>query len=222
VRPRIVQAARPQNAAAASLRQSAAVGESYLNDLLTGGLLDVAGVRVPDADFDLRPDRRWGRSTRRAFVFLFIVLVLGIGGGGTWYWWSEKQKAEAVARLQSESQTAIALGDYAGLRVCRNKLNEALDKDSKNLLTYAYYAECTGLAVLLYGTDPDSFASTALKFANEIKPGEPGMREAMIARAAVALAKLGRDDPSKSQKTIVEDAQATPFASLEEMRKRTR
>ena len=34
------------------------------------------GVRVPDADFDLRPDRRWGRSTRRAFIFLFVVLVL--------------------------------------------------------------------------------------------------------------------------------------------------
>jgi len=85
VRPRIVQAAKPQNAAAASLRQSAAVGESYLNELLTGGLLDVAGVRVPDSDFDLRPDRRWGRSTRRAFIFLFVVLVLGISGGGTWY-----------------------------------------------------------------------------------------------------------------------------------------
>src|SRR5439155_17369993 len=107
VRPRVVSSAKPQNAAAASLRQSAAVGENYLNDLLTGGLLDVAGVRVPDSDFDLRPDRRWGRSTRRAFIFLFVVLVLGIGGGGGWYWWSEKQKSEAVTRLQREAKDAI-------------------------------------------------------------------------------------------------------------------
>src|SRR5262249_33875292 len=94
VRPRVI-AAKAQNAAAASLRQSAAVGENYLNDLLTGGLLDVAGVRVPDSDYDLRPDRRWGRSTRRAFIFLFVVLVLGVGGGGGWWWWSNKQTREA-------------------------------------------------------------------------------------------------------------------------------
>src|SRR6185503_4998493 len=148
VRPRIVQSAKPQNAAAASLRQSAAVGESYLNDLLTGGLLDVAGVRVPDADFDLRPDRRWGRSTRRAFIFLFVVLVLGIGGGGTWYWWTEKQKAEAVARLQKEAQTAIPLGDFQGCETCLKKLGEALERDKTSLVTYGYFAECAGLEAL--------------------------------------------------------------------------
>jgi predicted Zn-dependent protease len=190
VRPRIVQAAKPQNAAAASLRQSAAVGESYLNDLLTGGLLDVAGVRVPDADFDLRPDRRWGRSTRRAFVFLFVVLVLGIGGGGTWYWWSEKQKAEAVARLQHESQVAIPLGDYAGFETCIKKLGEALEKDKTSLLTYAYFSECAGLETLLYGTDADR-ADNALKIAKEIKPDEPGSREVLIGRAALELSRLG-------------------------------
>jgi len=130
VRPRVVSAARPTNAAAASLRQSAAVGETYLNDLLTGGLLDVAGVRVPDADFDLRPDRRWGRSTRRAFIFLFVVLVLGIGGGGTWYWWTERAKAEAVARLQKEAKGSIGCGDFDGLEASIKKLGEALEKDN--------------------------------------------------------------------------------------------
>src|SRR5206468_1055623 len=137
VRPRVISGAKPQNAAAASLRQSAAVGESYLNELLTGGLLDVAGVRVPDSDFDLKPDRRWGRSTRRAFIFLFVVLVLGIGGGGTWYWWSEKQKSEAVARLQHESQLAMPLGDFEGFETCIKKLGEALEKDKTSMLTYA-------------------------------------------------------------------------------------
>jgi tetratricopeptide (TPR) repeat protein len=209
VRPRIIQAAKPQNAAAASLRQSAAVGETYLNDLLTGGLLDVAGVRVPDADFDLRPDRRWGRSTRRAFVFLFVVLVLGIGGGGTWYWWSEKQKAEAVARLQRESQAAIPLGDYAGFEICVKKLDDAHTKDKNSLLTYAYFAQCAGLETLLYGTEGD--ADNALKFARDIKPGEPGSREVLIGRAAVELARLGLGvgAPNSSQAAIAQVAKAT-------------
>jgi len=152
VRPRVISTAKPQNAAAASLRQSAAVGESYLNDLLTGGLLDVAGVRVPDAEFDLRPDRRWGRSTRRAFVFLFVVLVLGIGGGGTWYWWTEKQRAEAVARLQKESKQSIGAGDYTGLQQSLTKLSEAAKLDGGNTLTLAYFVEAQGLESLLYGS----------------------------------------------------------------------
>jgi tetratricopeptide (TPR) repeat protein len=197
IRPRIVHAAKPQNAAAASLRQSAAVGESYLNELLTGGLLDVAGVRVPDADFDLRPDRRWGRSTRRAFIFLFVVLVLGIGGGGTWYWWTEKQRADAVARLQRESQLAIPLGDFKGFETCIKKLGEALEKDKSSLLTYAYFAQCSGLEALLYGTDADRVDS-ALKFARELKDGQPGAREMLIGRAAVELSRLGVGDGRQS------------------------
>ncbi|HET7504533.1 MAG TPA: tetratricopeptide repeat protein, partial [Kofleriaceae bacterium] len=213
VRPRIVQAAKPQNAAAASLRQSAAVGESYLNELLTGGLLDVAGVRVPDADFDLRPDRRWGRSTRRAFIFLFVILVLGIGGGGTWYWWTEKQKAEAVARLQHESQLAIPAGDFQGFETCLKKLGDALEKDKTSLITYAYYAECSGLEALLYGTDTDR-VDGALKIAREIKDDEPGAREAMIGKAALELSRLGVGDGS-TQSAVAQVAKST----LVELRK---
>ena len=190
VRPRMI-AAKQQNAAAASLRQSAAVGETYLNDLLTGGLLDVAGVRVPDADFDLRPDRRWGRSTRRAFIFLFVVLVLGIGGGGFWYYWSERQKNEAVARLQKEAKTSIVAGDFDGLEQSLKKLQEALDKDPGNLKTLAYVGETTAIEALLYGTDVDR-ADTALKrAAHDLKNDEPGTRELVIGRAAVELSRLG-------------------------------
>ncbi len=190
VRPRVVSA-KPQNAAAASLRQSAAVGETYLNDLLTGGLLDVAGVRVPDSDFDLRPDRRWGRSTRRAFIFLFVVLVLGIGGGGGWYWWSEKKKAEAVAQLQVESKKAIGNGDFAGLETSIGKLDEAFKKDPSNILSFAYAGEATGLEALLYGTDADRVDRAIKAVAHEIKEGEPGARELVIGKAAVELSRLG-------------------------------
>ena len=192
VRPRVVSSAKPTNAAAASLRQSAAVGENYLNELLTGGLLDVAGVRVPDSDFDLRPDRRWGRSTRRAFIFLFVVLILGIGGGGGWYYWSEKQKAEAVARLQEESKKAIGNGDFAGLESSIGKLDEAFKKDPGNVLSFAYAAEATGLEALLYGTDTDRVDRAVKAVVHEIKEGEPGARELVIGRAAVELSRLGQ------------------------------
>ncbi|MBV8760202.1 MAG: tetratricopeptide repeat protein [Deltaproteobacteria bacterium] len=191
VRPRIVNAARPQNAAAASLRQSAAVGENYLNDLLTGGLLDVAGVRVPDSEFDLRPDRRWGRSTRRAFIFLFVVLVLGIGGGGTWYWWSEKQKSEAVAKLQKDAKTAIGAGDFNGLETSLTKLKQALEKDPGNLLTFTLAAEAGGLESLLYGTETERVDRAIKAAAPDVKPGQPGARELLIGKAAVELSRLG-------------------------------
>ncbi len=191
VRPRLVSKDRPQNAAAAALRQSAAVGENYLNDLLTGGLLDVAGVRVPDNDFDLRPDRRWGRSTRRAFIFLFVVLVLGIGGGGTWYWWSEKQKAEAVARLQKESKQSIENGDFAGLETSLKKLGESLEKDNSNILTFAYVVETAGLEALLYGTDAERVDKAYKSGIAEIKPNDEGYRELVVGKAAVELSRLG-------------------------------
>jgi len=211
IKPRIIANAKPQNAAAASLRQSAAVGENYLNDLLTGGLLDVAGVRVPDADYDLRPDRRWGRSTRRAFIFLFVVLVLGIGGGGTWYWWSEKQKSEAVARLQTESKQALGNGEYTGVVESLNKLQQALAKDKSNKLTFAYYVEAGGIASLLYGEaripspdDPtkevtvgpdqvDAAYKSITQGEDTIEAGEPGTREMVIGRAAVELSRMPID-----------------------------
>lgn len=191
VRPRVLSGAKPQNAAAASLRQSAAVGENYLNDLLTGGLLDVAGVRVPDSDFDLRPDRRWGRSTRRAFVFLFVVLVLGIGGGGTWYWWTSKQRAEAVAHLQNDAKTAIGAGDFNGLELSLSKLKSALEKDPGNLLTFTYAAEAGGLESLLYGTETERVDRAIKAAAPDVKPGQPGARELLIGKASLELSRLG-------------------------------
>jgi len=190
VRPRVISKAKPQNAAAASLRQSAAVGENYLNDLLTGGLLDVAGVRVPDADFDLRPDRRWGRSTRRAFIFLFVVLVLGVGGGGTWYWWSEKQKSEAVARLQEEGMSLIGAGDYTGLEASRKKLLSALAMDKKHILTFVYPNAPTGPPRLHPAHEHPSVDQAYKAVSKDIKDGAKGARELVIGKAAVELSRL--------------------------------
>ena len=190
VRPRVIAQEKQHNPAAASLRQSAAVGETYLNDLLTGGLLDVAGVRVPDESFDLRPDRRWGRSTRRAFIFLFVVLVIGLGGGGTWYWWTEKQKDEEVASLQKETRTLFVAGTFEGFRESLTKLFVARAADKKNPITYAYIAEAAGLQTLLYGTDPIDVINAIKNVGKELAPGTPGAREVVIGRAALELSRL--------------------------------
>ncbi len=218
VRPRVISSDKQHNAAAASLRQSAAVGENYLNDLLTGGLLEVAGVRVPDQDFDLRPERRWGRSTRRAFAFLFVILVLGIGGGGTWYYWSEQQRAEAVARLQNEAQKAIGSADFAGLELALRHLGDALEKDNDNLVTFAYVAQAAGLEALLYGTDADRVKHALKAIGTELPPGRRGSREALIGRAAVDLARLGTGDGDAAAiATTSKSTVATTIQRLDEL-----
>jgi tetratricopeptide (TPR) repeat protein len=197
VRPRVVPTARPQNAAQASLRQSAAVGENYLNDLLTGGLLDVAGVRVPEVEYDLRPDRRWGRSTTRMFVVLFVLMFLGLGAGGFYWWYTEKEKAEAVAAAQKQAKEKIVHGDYLGLEGALNALGTALKKDSDSTLTMAYFAEVAGIEALLYGSDPDRVDMAIKGARNDItKPGQGGYREILIGSAAVELSRLGRVDPA--------------------------
>jgi tetratricopeptide (TPR) repeat protein len=206
VRPRVVSAQKQHNAAAASLRQSAAVGENYLNDLLTGGLLEVPGVRVADADFDLRPDRRWGRSTRRAFIFLFVVLVLGIGGGGTWYWWTEKQKSEAITRLQREAKVALGTAaTYDGLVEALGKLTEALKKDKDDVLSRAYAVEIGGIGALLYGT-PTTDVDLDYKWVSSKKlaAGEPGARELVIGHAALELSRLHVLEPANAVSTLGE------------------
>ena len=203
VRPRVLAAAKPVNAAAASLRQSAAVGENYLNDLLTGGLLDVPGVRVPDAEYDLRPDRRWGRSTVRAFVVLFVLLVAGVGGGGYWYYFTEKQRAADVARLRDSARQAMETGTYDGLTKSLEDLTKALDRDKKNRRTFAAVAESSALRALLYGTPPDGVDEAIAAASRKIdKPEKDGYRALVIARTAVALARLTGGGDSANQATV--------------------
>ncbi|MBA3395815.1 MAG: tetratricopeptide repeat protein [Deltaproteobacteria bacterium] len=202
IRPRIA-GQKQHNAAAASLRQSAAVGETYLNDLLTGGLLDVAGVRVPDEIFDLRPDRRWGRSTRRAFIFLFVVLVVGIGGGGTWYWWEQKEKGAAIAGLQKQAKEVLGEATFVGLSESLDKLNAAQKKE-KSSLTYAFSVEIGGLAALLYGTPTEEVDSAYKSAVKDIEPGEPGSRELLIGKAAMELARLHQLEPRNAATTLAD------------------
>jgi tetratricopeptide (TPR) repeat protein len=197
VRPRVLPQAKPANAAAASLRQSAAVGENYLNDLLTGGLLDVPGVRVPDASWDLRAERRWGRSAVKAFVVLFVLLAIGLGGGGGWWWYSQREKARAVAAHRDKARALLAAGSHRGLTAALVELDAALRRDESNPRTFAALAEAHALRALVYGTEEKGVDTAIAGAARAIdQPEQAGFRELVIARAAIALSRLDGSDPA--------------------------
>jgi tetratricopeptide (TPR) repeat protein len=197
VRPRVIPSAKPVNAAAASLRRSAAVGEGYLNDLLTGGLLDVPGVRVAESDYQIAPGKRWGRSTTRTFIALFVLLVLGTGAGVGWYLHSEQQKAEELAAHRAAATRAMRTASWDGLQKSLAELQQALELDSSSALTFAEVAQASALEHLLYGAPPTETVSRAVTGAARdiTRPDQPGYRELVIARAALSLADLA-DTPN--------------------------
>src|SRR5690606_20593857 len=167
VRPRVTPIEKPRAAAQASLRQSAAVGEHYLNNLLVGGLLDVPRVRVPEASYDLTPGRRWGRSTVRMFIYLFVLLFMGIGGAGTWYWYAEKQKSEDVERHVSAAVVLIEDGDHAQLVKADEELRAAVERDRDSSRAVALLAHVSALELLLYGELNPADALTAINLASQ-------------------------------------------------------
>ena len=191
VRPRVIGGAKQVNPAAEALRQSAAAGENYLNDLLTGGLLEVPGVRVPDSEFDIRPDRRWGRSAGRMFTALFVLLVLGAGGGVAWWYYSEQAKAEAVKKHQAAAAELLPSGSHDDLAAAARELAKALERDRANPRSFAAIAEVTALQTLLYGFPTINANDSIAAAARDIdQPTEEGYRQLVIARTAVALATL--------------------------------
>jgi tetratricopeptide (TPR) repeat protein len=209
VRPRVVSARRSEQAARESLRQSAAVGEMYLNNLLTAGLLDLPNVRVGELTFDVNPDRRWGRSSARMFIYLFVIGAMAIGGVGTWYWYSEKQRSEDVNRHLEVAESLVPAGDYASLDKALVEVRDALRRDPSSLLAIARYAEAGGLNTLLYGEIPAGEVSRAIDaIKTEVTdPGDEGYREILIARAAVTLARLDEmeaEEPVKALAAITE------------------
>ena len=192
VRPRVVPVEKPRDAAQASLRQSAAVGEHYLNNLLLGGLLDVPRVRVPDAHYDLSPGRRWGRSTVRMFIYLFVLLFMAIGGAGAWYFYAEKQKSEDVDRHIKGALALIDAGEYESLARADTETRAAIERDRDNTFAVALLAQITAMEVFLYGELNPAEVANAIDLAGQdIKgPADEGYRELVLARAAHALAIL--------------------------------
>ena len=192
VRPRVMPVEKPRDAAQASLRQSAAVGEHYLNNLLMAGLLDVPRVRVPEANYDLAPGRRWGRSTVRMFIYLFVFLIMGTGGAGAWYWYAAQQRNEDVARHIKAASGLIEAGEYQDLTKADGEIRAALERDRNNPYGVAMMAEITSLELYLYGEINPGQVQNAIDLAAQDikKPGDKGFRELTLARAANTLAAL--------------------------------
>ena len=203
IRPRVVSARRSEQAARDSLRRSAAVGEQYLNNLLTAGLLDVPNVRVGELSFDVNPDRRWGRSSARMFIYLFVIAGMAIAGVGTFYWYTEKQRVEDVARHLELADELIPSATYADLDKALVEIRSALKRDPSSLPAIARYAEAAGLNALLYGEIPPGEVMRAVDAIKEdvSSPGDDGFRELLIARTAVSLASLDEleDDDAVSR-----------------------
>ncbi|HWM87099.1 MAG TPA: tetratricopeptide repeat protein [Kofleriaceae bacterium] len=189
VRPRVVSVEKPRDAAQASLRQSAAVGEQYLNNLLLGGLLDIPRVRVPEGHYDVTPGRRWGRSTFRIFVYLFVTLFMSLAGAGAWYWYANQQRSDDVERHIETALPQIDDGEYEGLIKADQETRAAVERDRDNLFAVALLAHVTGLEALLYGEIKPAEVQSAIELASQEidQPDEQGFRELVLARAAHAL-----------------------------------
>ena len=192
VRPRVIPAAKPKDAAQEGLRVSAAAGEQYLNQLLHGGLLDVPNVRVEEANYDVGPGKRWGRSASRVFIYLFVILLAGGSGSGVWYWYAQKQVDADIARYLESAKGLVDSGDRGDLAKAAEEAKKALERDTTDVYTMAVLAEVTSLSTLLYGEyTPGEVQRAVESVAQKIsEPGQTGYRELVIARSANTLSEL--------------------------------
>tara|TARA_R110002096_G_scaffold44526_8_gene120238 strand:- start:44429 stop:46555 length:2127 start_codon:yes stop_codon:yes gene_type:complete len=192
VRPRVISAAKPKDAAQEGLRVSAAAGEQYLNQLLLGGLLDVPNVRVEEATYDAGPGKRWGRSASRILIYLFVILIAAGSGSGVWYWYAQKQVDADIARYLENAKALVDSGDRNDLAKAGEEATKALERDTSDVYTMAVLAEVTSLSTLLYGEyTPAEVQRAVSSVAQKItEPGQTGFRELVIARSANALSEL--------------------------------
>lgn len=191
VRPRII-GEKHKNPAQAALRQSAAVGENPIQDLLNGGLFAVAGLALPQATYDLRPDRRWGRTKRKLVsIGVATTLVFGLGTGG-WWVWRQQQASAAVARLRREALVLARHGDLEGITAASAALARSMATDRKNPATLAFVAQIAGTRALLYGEDVAAALDAAKQARTRLKAGAEWLSAVVIGETAAALATLSQ------------------------------
>ncbi|HUH03809.1 MAG TPA: tetratricopeptide repeat protein [Kofleriaceae bacterium] len=196
VLPRIMPAERRPDAAKEGLRQSAAMGEDYLNNLLAGGLLEVPNVRVPADDYDPQRNRGWEPRTKRAFVFLFTLLFLGTAGGVGWYVHSTRKQAAAVAGHLDTASAKLQHASLQDLEQATRSAQAAIARDKTSLESVAKLAEVGGISALLYMTSPDEAEYAYTGARKDIDAGKPGDRSLVVAQAALTLARLSEmEDP---------------------------
>ncbi len=192
VRPRLISASKPKDAAQEGLRVSAAAGEQYLNQLLLGGLLEVPNVRVEPPSYEATAGKRWGRSASRIFIYLFVLLLAGGAGSGAWYWYAQKQVDSDIARYLESAKALAPSGDQADLINAREQATKALDRNTSDSHTMAVLAEVFSLSNLLYGESSPEEVQRVIRSAEQkiSEAGKPGYRELVIARSANALSEL--------------------------------
>jgi len=192
VRPRVYAPDKRRDAAKESLRASAAVGEDYLNQLLTAGLLDLPNVRVAAGDYSVDGSQKWGRSAGRTFLVLFVLLFLGVGSGGGWYYYAEKQKAETIAQYLARAKAEAQAGSYDGLKKAADEAKSALDLDKREPYSIAVLSHIMGLSSYLYGDVKPAEVELGIATAEATidGPTKDGYRELVLARAASSLAQL--------------------------------
>ncbi len=190
IQPRIVPAERRPDAAKESLRQSAAMGEDYLNNLLAGGLLDVPNVRVPKEEYKVYKSRSLTPSARRVFVFLFTLLFLGTAGGVSWYVYSKKQRKADVSKRLEIARTTMVSGSLEQLDQAKEEARAAIDRDRSMAEPVAVFAEVAAIESLLYKLDPQEAEWAFSSVRKGVKQGETGSRELLIAESALTLSRL--------------------------------
>lgn len=197
----MLPAHKPQDGAREALRQSAAAGERYLNDLLTEGLLRLPNVRASDVQYDPTPRTHWGRGSRRVFVYLFVVIaILGAVGAG-WFFFTEHQRKEDVARHIGAARGLLASGNYADVGKAVAEATGAVDRDHQSVRALATYAAAAGVETLLYGETPVNDIGYAITVAHKdiTGPDAPGYRDLLIGRAAVTLATLADTEDAMTE-----------------------
>jgi tetratricopeptide (TPR) repeat protein len=197
VRPRVLPTGEKldKGAASVALRRSAAVGEDYLNDLLTAGLLDVPNVRVKPQDQAVVPDKVWGRSSRGLFAVLFIMLFVGVGGGTGYYLWQQQLVATAVSSHLRAARAQMKAGTHRSLHEGMEEALAALRLQEGSGEATAVWAQLASVNLLLYGEPGAPTIERAVSAASRaLDQDDPGAMELAVARACLALATIDQVD----------------------------
>jgi len=210
VRPRIIPSEKPTDAARGALRQSAAMGENYINNLLSNGLFDVPNVRVPESEYDLTADKHWGRSSKKMFVGLFVFFFVTIGSLGGWYFYAKKKRDKAIAQHLKATTGLLKTGTYGDVCKAIVETQKAIEQDKGNMYTSTVFLQTSGVASLLYqtfkGTSGFLAASDVLPILRDVQTRlaekKTGKRELLIAEVGLELATLSGEKLSVAARRV--------------------
>lgn len=191
VRPRIVGLARKPNAAADSLRRSAAAGDHHLSDLLGLGLLELPGVRVPAVPLQHAPPAPWRRRHLRFLGGVVTLAFMVLGGGVALTWYEKHQNERELRALETAIENTFVHATPDEFDKLRTLVQQAKDKGRASSIVQAYDARAEALWSLLYG-DPVRVVSN-----DPIAKAAVAIEECVDPSAATLALQGAVDDPWK-------------------------